>query len=340
MSALGHANIAIFVPHLGCPNQCSFCNQHIISGAKDAPMPEQVREICETSLAHLGNRAGQSEIAFFGGSFTAIEQNYMIALLETAQPFLGGTGFGGIRISTRPDKVDNERLALLKDYGVTTIELGAQSLDNEVLRKNLRGHTAKDIEEASARIHRFGFRLGLQMMTGLYGQSEESAWQTAYGLVALRPDMVRVYPTVVLKGTMLAHLWEQGVYRPQTVEEAVQLGAGLLDLFEENDIPVIRFGLHASRDIEQQMLCGGYHPALRELCESERFLKRMYVLLREKHPAGGAVTIYVNPRDVSKALGQKRKNIQLLKQDGWQVTVRSSSQVPAGSVSGFESRDQ
>ena len=333
MSAPGHANIAIFVPHLGCPNLCSFCNQHIISGAQDAPTPEQVAETCRISLEHLGERAKSSEIAFFGGSFTAIDREYMVSLLEAAQPFLGENGFGGIRVSTRPDAVGEEILLLLKKYGVATIELGAQSMDDDVLERNHRGHTAQEIIDASKRIRHYGFRLGLQMMTGLYGQSEESAVETAKQIIALRPDMVRIYPTVVLRGTLLAQLWEQGVYHPQTVEQAAKLGAQLLELFEEAEIPVIRFGLHASENVEEQMLCGGYHPALRELCESERFYKRMKLLLSENVPGGGEMTIYVHPRDLSKALGQKRKNIELLGAEGWQVTVRSSQQIPQGSVS-------
>lgn len=337
MSTRSHANVAVFVPHLGCPNRCSFCNQHTISGQQEAPEPEQVRQICAEGLRQLGDRAGESEIAFFGGSFTAIAHDYMISLLEAAQPFVGAEGFGGIRVSTRPDAVDAETLRLLKEYGVTTIELGAQSMDDGVLAKNLRGHTARDVEEASGRIRSMGFRLGLQMMTGLYGQSEESAVQTAEKLISLCPDMVRIYPTVVLKGTMLAHLWEQGLYQPQTVEQAARLGARLLDLFEEKNIPVIRLGLHASREVERQMLGGGYHPALRELCESERFLKRMRVLLRERCPGGGAMTVYVSPGDLSKALGQRRKNIELLAGEGWQVTVRPSPHVPRGSVDSSES---
>ena len=336
MSAPGHANIAIFVPHLGCPNLCSFCNQHIISGAQDAPTPGRVQEICETSLAHLGERAKSSEIAFFGGSFTAIDRDYMIALLEAAQPFLGENGFGGIRVSTRPDAVGEEMLRLLQKYGVTTIELGAQSMDDAVLTLNHRGHTAQEIIDASRRIKRFGFRLGLQMMTGLYGQSEESAVETAGQIIALGPDMVRIYPTVVLRGTLLAQLWEQGVYQPQTVEEAAKLGAELLELFEQAEIPVIRLGLHASENVEEQMLCGGYHPALRELCESERFLKRMRCLLREERPGGGDMTIYANPRDLSKVLGQKRKNTALLHAEGWNVTVRPSAGIPQGSISSHD----
>lgn len=337
MSKHGHANLAIFVPHLGCPNQCSFCNQRVISGVQQSPTPQQVSEICEESLCQMGERAKEAEIAFFGGSFTAIPHEQMTALLQAAQPYLwdgrsSKPGFGGIRCSTRPDAVDEQTLLLLREYGVKVIELGAQSMDNTVLQKNLRGHTAEDVEQASRRIQRMGFSLGLQMMTGLYGQSEESALDTARQFIGLRPDMVRIYPTVVLKGTLLAQLWQSGRYQPQTPEQAAQLGAQLLELFEQHHIPVIRFGLHASREVEAQMLGGGYHPALREMAESVRFLGKMRRLLLEDAPQGGSVQLNVHPRDLSKALGQKKSNIQQLMQQGWQVTVKTDPAVIPGSV--------
>lgn len=329
-----HANVAFFVPHLGCPNQCSFCNQRTISGQQHPPSPEEVRRICREALDRLGERAAQAEIAFFGGSFTAIERGYMVSLLEAAAPLVGEGRFSGIRISTRPDAVGEEVLELLENYGVTVIELGAQSMDDRVLRRNLRGHTASQVEDASERIHRHGFSLGLQMMTGLDGQSSESCLDTAARLAELEPECVRIYPTVVLKGTLLAKRYLNGAYAPPPLEETVSLGARLLDFFEEKEIPVIRFGLHASREVEEKMLAGGYHPALRELCEARRFLFREQDVLEKHFPKGWAelVRLAVNPRDISKALGQKRKNLQLLEQEGWRVFMVQDENVGVGRI--------
>ncbi len=169
-----HANLAIFVPHLGCPNQCSFCDQHHISGAEQPPTSEQVRQLCETVAGQLRGRYPDAEIAFFGGSFTAIDRVYMCELLEAASPFVGEV-FSGIRISTRPDAIDREVLGLLARYSVRSIELGAQSMSDAVLRANSRGHTALDVERASVLIQDAGFSLGLQMMTGLYRSEDRKS---------------------------------------------------------------------------------------------------------------------------------------------------------------------
>ena len=200
-------NISIFVPHLGCPCQCSFCNQKTITGQANQPTPQDVDKAVKTALKSKGF---DYEIAFFGGSFTAIDREYMISLLKAANKYIKSNEVKGIRISTRPDCIDEEILDLLKEYGVTSIELGAQSMDDEVLLANRRGHTAKDVENASELIKSYGFELGLQMMTGLYKDSEEKAIKTAEKIIALSPQTVRIYPTVVLKGTYLADLYLSG----------------------------------------------------------------------------------------------------------------------------------
>ena len=176
---MGHANISVFVPHIGCPHQCSFCNQRSISGQQTAPIPQTVRATCEEAMRLRAGKLRDTELAFFGGSFTAIERGYMISLLEAAQSFLGEGGFAGIRISTRPDAVDGEILRLLQQYGVTAIELGVQSMSDRVLRANGRGHTAQDVVQSAERIRQSGFELGLQMMTGLYQSTVEDDWNTA-----------------------------------------------------------------------------------------------------------------------------------------------------------------
>ena len=323
-----HVNVALFVPHLGCPHTCVFCNQRTISGQTRPLTPEQIRSACETAKG-CEHDVKNSEIAFFGGSFTAIDREEMIACLEAARPYVG-RDFGGIRVSTRPDCVDDGVLSLLREYGVTAVELGAQSMDDAVLALNERGHTAKDTEAACERIRRYGFSLGLQMMTGLYGSDEEKDRQTARRFVELHPDTVRIYPTVVLEHTRLAELWRRGEYAPPSLEDSVALCANLLRLFRENRIRVIRLGLHSGGNVEEGYLAGVYHPAFGELCES-----RIFRDLTEERLQGfssGAYTLRVNPRDLSKAIGQKKANLAYFRGIGYDLTVRQDAAAPMGTV--------
>lgn len=307
-----HVNVALFVPHCGCPHACLFCDQRAISGQSAPLTPEQVTASARRAL-ETGGAGG--ELAFFGGSFTAVDRSYMLSLLRAAAPFVRSGAFSGIRCSTRPDAIDEERLDILKSYGVTAVELGAQSMDDRVLRLNGRGHTAADTARACGLIRAYGIGLGLQMMTGLYGDTDEGALKTAESLAALQPDTVRVYPTVVLENTPLARLYREGRYRPQTLEEAVRLCARLLLFFDRRGIPVIRMGLHAGGDVEAHRLAGAYHPAFRELCEGEIY----YALLRERLSAlpRGTYCITVAPSEISKLVGQKKINFTRLAADGY-----------------------
>ena len=325
-----HANIALFVPHIGCPHRCSFCDQNAISGAERPPEPADVTAACETAIQSLGSRAAGAEIAFFGGSFTAIDRGYMLSLLEAAVPYVRSGAVRGIRLSTRPDAVEPETLRLLQGYGVTTIELGAQSMDNRVLVRNGRGHTAEQVRQAAERVRKMGFSLGLQMMTGLPGDTPEGAWYTARELAALSPAEMRIYPTVVLEGTRLGRWYRQGLYQPPGVEESVPLCAGLLEYLEGQGIRVIRLGLHASRSLEERLLAGAYHPAFRELCEGHLLVQRL--LSQFDGMAPRPVTVRLNPRDRSKFTGPHRKNLIRLAELGWQVTLLEDRQIPAGSL--------
>lgn len=324
-----HANVAIFVPHAGCPHQCSFCDQRAISGTRCQPSPDDVRTACETALATLP--AGScAEIAFFGGSFTAIDRKLMVSLLQAAAPYVHGRGgngaFRGIRVSTRPDAVDDEVLDLLKSYGVVAVELGAQSMDDAVLTANHRGHTADDVRRAAALIHEAGLELGLQMMTGLYGSIDDTDHATARQLVALRPATMRIYPTVVMAHTELAERYRRGTYTPPSLEQAVSLCADLLRYVErECGIPVIRLGLHAGSELQQQRLAGPWHPAFRELCDSRLYLTDALARLRQQFPQGGKVILRVSPRAVSRMVGQGRCNISILAGEGYAVTVRGDA---------------
>jgi len=314
-----HRTVAVFVPHLACPNRCSFCDQRAISGAAQAPSPKQVQALLERAAGALGG--SPAEIAFFGGSFTAVEPAYMRSLLAAAQPFLG-EGFTGIRVSTRPDAVTQDIVETLVSYGVSMVELGAQSMDDGILRRNGRGHTAGEVAAAARLIRENGLGLGLQMMTGLCGDTDGGAWKTARALVALEPDCVRVYPTVVLRHTRLKELWDAGEYHPQPLEDAVALCAGLLEFFYQGGIPVIRLGLHHSESLEQNRVAGPYHPAFRELCEGRLYLQRALAQLWERRLPPGRVTLGVTRGAASKMAGQKRANIAALRERGYRPAIR------------------
>ena len=321
-----HMNVALFVPHLGCPHRCAFCDQHAISGSGAPITADEIVAACETAK-RTPHRREDAEIAFFGGSFTAIDRDVQKLCLETVQPYLE-RDFGGIRISTRPDAVDDEELAFLKAYGVTAIELGAQSMDDRVLTLNARGHTAADTADAARRIRGAGFSLGLQMMTGLYGATDETDLATANAFLSLSPDTVRVYPTVVLAGTRLAALYRDGTYLQPDFDAQVALCARLLTLFESNGVRVIRLGLHAGRELEKNYVAGTYHPAFRELVESRCRRQTLEALLRDKPP--GHYIIYIKRGELSRTIGQRRENLTYFADRGYLLRVRETdaSQTP------------
>ena len=272
----------------------------------------------DRAVSDLGDRTRFAEIAFFGGSFTAIDRDYMRALLKAAQPYLDR--FSGIRISTRPDAIDEEVLALLKRFGVTSIELGAQSMDDAVLKANDRGHTSSDVENAFALIRSFGFSAGLQMMTGLYMSDPQRDYQTALEFVRLRPDTVRVYPTVILRGTHLEELYLSGEFKPYSLEESIELCSRLIKLFDDEGIPLIRLGLHYSDSLVQNSLGGNYHPAFRELCESKLFYDSF--LEKTRDFTDKKVTVTLNRRSLSKFLGQKKSNLIRLSGLGYEIKLQ------------------
>ena len=312
------------MPHTGCKHQCTFCNQREITGQQYLPCAEDVVRAAVQAEKDLGERTKNAEIAFFGGSFTAIKRSYMTELLDAAYPFVADGRFYGIRLSTRPDAIDREVLDLLEGYGVTSIELGAQSMNDDVLQMNRRGHTAEDVEKASSLIKQYGFSLGLQMMTGMYGSDDDKDRETARRLAALSPDTVRIYPTVVMTGTELYDLYKSGKYIPQTVEQAVELCAGLLEYFEEKGISVIRLGLHDSESLRSSMAAGAFHPAMRELCESRIMLRKTLDILDKKNIHGGTVQFGIAPCSVSRFTGQKRCNINALRDRGIIAVIRQN----------------
>ncbi len=331
-----HSNISIFIPHVGCPHQCSFCNQKIISGSQSQPHADDVHRICSLAMSEVKSPEN-TEIAFFGGSFTAIDRSYMTELLEAAKCYVGENKFKGIRISTRPDFIDREVLEILKSYGVTSIELGAQSMKNKVLKANERGHTAEDVYKASELIREYGFELGLQMMVGLYKSSWDDERKTAQRIMKIHPNTVRIYPVVLLEGTRLAQLYKSGEYQLYSFDDVVRFCGILLSDFNKCGIDVIKCGLHASDGVEGDMIAGYYHPAFRELCESEMYRLIMedmiYDRMQEKNidlsSKPESFKFAVNPSCISKALGHKKSNVIFFKDNmGIDIKVVADEIIP------------
>ncbi len=320
---MNHINVALFVPDEGCPHRCSFCNQKTISGKSRPLTVSDIERAVETALA--SSECSDGEIAFFGGSFTAIERGYMLSLLKKAREYVDKGLFKGIRISTRPDCIDAEILTLLKENKVTSIELGCQSMDDEVLLLNERGHTSSHIIEAARLIKSFGFEFGVQMMMGLYGDTKEKSLETARKLISLSPDTARIYPTVVLENTALASLYEKGKYTPQSTEEAAELCAELLLMFHKADIKVIRLGLHSGGNVEEGFVAGAYHPAFRELAESRIYLKLIKDELEKLKIINAKIEVTVGSPFISMASGQRKLNILKLSDMGYTVKIKGNS---------------
>ncbi len=305
--------IPVFVPHWGCPHACVFCNQRSITGQRRNASAGDVQQAIETAAAFLP-KGEKRQLAFYGGSFTAIPTGEQEALLGAAQPYLARGEISSIRLSTRPDAIDGETLARLRRFGVETIELGAQSMDDEVLRLSGRGHTAQDVERASRLIRAAGFSLILQMMTGLPGDTPEKDLETARRLIACRPDGVRIYPTVIVRGTALYEQWRAGRYREHTVEDAVSVCARLLPLFEDAGIDILRVGLNPTEELSGgEAAAGAYHPALGELVRSRIYRSRAEALLDGIEP-GSRVTITVGKGRTSQMTGQHRQNLDWLQE--------------------------
>lgn len=323
-------NIPIFVPHYGCPFDCVFCNQKHITGQQSMPDENDVRTTVEQYLKTLPQKDAFVEAAFFGGSFTGIDVSVQRRLLGAAYEYVKDGRIDGIRLSTRPDYISEEILDMLSEYSVTTIELGVQSMDDGVLKCAGRGHTAAQVADAVRLIRRYPFRLGLQMMTHLPGDTDEKSVMTAEKIIELKPDMVRIYPTLVIKDTYLERLYREGKYTPHTVDEAVSLCKRLLPMFENAGIPVIRVALAVTDEISPggSLVAGPFHSAFRELVESEIYFDKMLEVVKN-----GARTIGVNSREVSKAVGNRRRNVTRIEAlTGVRIKVYGDDAVRRGNI--------
>jgi histone acetyltransferase (RNA polymerase elongator complex component) len=309
--------IPIFIPHEGCPHRCIFCNQQQISGAVAPPVGgDEVAATIRTWLARARpERRGRVQVALYGGSFTALPLERQRELLAAVQPFRHQGLVAEIRLSTRPDALDDERLDLLTEYGVSIIELGVQSLDDTVLRRAGRGHGRAEVERAAALIRRRGFRLGMQLMLGLPGERFRSLRQTVAQVVRLRPEFVRIYPVLVLRGSGLETMYHRGGYRPLSLGRAVVLAAFLKKRFDDQGIGVVRMGLQPTPELEQALVAGPYHPAFGELVQARLMLRQTRRLLTGAS-ASAPVTLVIAARDQSIFRGLRSANMERLRQLG------------------------
>ena len=302
-----HLNIPIFVPHLGCPHACVFCNQRKISG-KDAFSLDAVRGEIERALATV-REDDEVEIAFFGGSFTAIEQSLMLSLLEIGKEYIDCGKVRALRCSTRPDSIDGETLALLSTYGMKSVELGVQSISDEVLLASGRGHTRDDVFRACELVRSSGMTLVCQMMLGLPRSTRESDLETAHFIVDSGAVAARIYPTVVLRDSALHQMLLDGRYEALSLEEAIVRGADVLETLTDGGVYPLRIGLCASEGLSAgDAVAGAYHPALGELIRSEVYYKKIKMIVQE----GGreeTLRIGVSPLALSQAIGQHKSNL-------------------------------
>ena len=302
---LRNFHIPVFVPHKGCPHDCVFCNQKKITGQTGDVTPEYVASITDEYLESISSVPGEKhiEIAFFGGSFTGIEPHKQIELLEVAHKYLSEGKIQGIRCSTRPDYINDEILTMLKSYGMSVIELGVQSTDEKVLQLANRGHSRDHVIKASELIKKYGISLGLQMMTGLPGDTAEKSLATARDIISLKPDCVRIYPTLVMDDTHLMEMYKKGEYEPFSLKDTVELCSELMVMFHKADIDVIRIGLQTTDNINAETVIGPYHGAIGELCMGALLRKTV-----EKYVTEGEIQVFVHPSMVSAAIGHKGEN--------------------------------
>ena len=331
--------IPIFVPHFGCPNDCIFCNQKSISGQKNNMTKEKAKKIIEDYLKNIKTEEAQIEIAFFGGSFTAIEPEKQEELLQVAYEYIKTKQVQSIRVSTRPDAIDKNILKRLKKYKVETIELGVQSTNDYILKRANRGHTYEDVKKASKLIRRYGFKLGHQMMVGLPESTRADEINTAKDLIKLKPKMVRIYPVLVIKNTKLAEEYEKGVYEPITLTQAIETCKELVRMFDNKKIEIIRIGLQNTDEItdpeneKSEVIAGPFHPAFRQLVESAMWYDAVLEKIKKLNVQVKEVEVTANPIDVNNIIGHKKENILKLKETyDVDLVVKQSEKVKQGKL--------
>jgi histone acetyltransferase (RNA polymerase elongator complex component) len=301
--------IPIFVPNRGCPHNCIFCDQKKITNETNEITPEFVEKQISLYLSTIDRKNSYVELSFFGGSFTGIPLDYQNRLLKPAFNALNSNKIDDIRLSTRPDYIDEKILKNLKENKVGVIELGVQSMDSEVLKLSERGHTSEDVIAASILIKKFGFKLGLQMMVGLPGDNEEKDLYTADEIIKLKPDFVRIYPALVIKDTYMEYMYNNGLYKPLSVDDCILICKKLYIKFMKNSIPIIRIGLQTTDNINvgKDVVSGPFHPAIRELIESSILNDMVDYIINNDFSNDKNLLIKINPKNISKLYAGSKK---------------------------------
>jgi histone acetyltransferase (RNA polymerase elongator complex component) len=322
--------IPIFIPHMGCPHRCVFCNQKQTTGqAEHIPTASELHQAITRFLSYRRDSHRYTEISFFGGNFLGLQPDQIHFFLSLGANYVARGAVNGLRFSTRPDTITATALEIIADFPITTIEIGVQSMNEKVLSMARRGHSAQDTCRAVAKLHAKAYRLGLQMMVGLPGDTPQQALHTAKQIAALQPDFVRIYPTLVLEGSLLAHWYAQGQYTPLTLNESVDLVKALLTFFTDKKITVIRMGLQPTTDLNPNagVLAGPFHSAFGELVHAALWYCALKNCFANQQLEGQVIEIATHPTMVSRLIGYKRKNFRAL-QHKFQLTDIKSRPTP------------
>ncbi|MCD4694958.1 MAG: radical SAM protein [Bacteroidales bacterium] len=321
-----HINIPVFIPELACPFQCIYCNQRKISGQLEVPGKNAIITTIETYLQSITDKSTEVQLAYFGGNFTGIPISEQEEYLQIVQPYIKSGQISGIRISTRPDYIDEKILSLLKKYHVESIELGAQSLDDEVLRLSKRGHLSTDTEQAANLVKNYNISLGLQMMIGLPGDTFEKSAYTARKIIELGADNTRIYPTLVIRGTQLEEIYNRGDFSPLSLVKAVEWSVELYKIFEQGGVKILKLGLHPSEGLlsGKDLIAGPFHPSFRELVLTALWKE---ILLPLNNKEGKTLNIWVAPGQVNHAVGYSGSNKKMLLQHFKKVNLKTKEQI-------------
>ena len=322
--------IPIFVPHEGCPHNCVFCNQTRITGINQEITAKDAKDIIEEYLTTIDHNNSTVEVSFFGGTFTAIREQKQRELLEVAKFYKENGAIDKIRMSTRPDYINDYILSYLKEYKVDIIELGVQSLDDEVLIAAGRGHSSIDVQKASKLIKEYGFTLGHQIMPGLPKDTAAKDIQTVKKSIQMAPEIIRLYPALVIKDTPMEEMFNRNIYTPYSLEEAVDICKELYKLYDQSKIQVIRMGLQPTETIREgkDIVAGPFHPSFRELVEGKLFSEKIKELLNDKKEG----IININPKDISKLYANKKIYFNKLLEEGYKITVKTSEDIKRGNI--------
>lgn len=314
-----HCTIPIFIPEMACPCRCVYCNQFVISGQQQMPTDGEIVAVVEQHLATQKGNA-EVEIGFFGGTFTGLAKEEQLRLLSLVQPYLENSQVSRLRCSTRPDRIERDWVKELKKRGMATIELGVQSMSDEVLKASGRGYTHEVVETAARTIVESGVDLGMQMMIGLPEDTPQRSMETAEAIVALGAKNTRIYPTLVIDNTVLAKRWRNGTYHALTLEEAIGWTKPILRKMEESGLEVLRVGLHPTEGFinGEDYLAGPFHVAFRLMVQSAIWGDQF-----EQLQGGEEVTIKVAPQMLNAAAGYQGVNRKRLEQRYRKVNFRA-----------------